>query len=57
MSHLSMHDIDQMSMEFASIEYRNGESYYKDGVNKAKITRERVREALIATRNLMRGNQ
>ena len=49
--------IDQMSMEFASIEYRNGESYYKDGVNKAKITRERVREALIATRNLMRGNQ
>ena len=49
--------IDQMSMEFASIEYRNGESYYKDGVNKAKITRERVREALIATRDLMRGNQ
>ena len=49
--------IDQMAMEFASIEYRNGESYYKDGVNKAKITRERVREALIATRNLMRGNQ
>ena len=49
--------IDQMSMEFASIEYRNGESYYKDGVNKAKITRDRVREALIATRDLMRGNQ
>lgn len=49
--------IDQMSMEFASIEYRNGESYYKDGVNKAKITRDRVREALIATRNFMRGNQ
>tara|TARA_Y100000592_G_scaffold99931_1_gene177821 strand:+ start:3700 stop:6459 length:2760 start_codon:yes stop_codon:yes gene_type:complete len=50
--------IDQMSMEFASIEYRNGESYYKDGINKAKITRDRVREALIATRDeLMRGNQ
>jgi hypothetical protein len=49
--------IDQMSMEFASIEYRNGESYYKDSVNKAKITREKVREALIATRDLMRGNQ
>lgn len=42
--------IDQMAMEFASIEYRNGRTYYQDGVNKASISRDRVRIALMSAR-------
>ena len=34
--------IDELAQEFASIEYRNGRSYYDDGVNKASISRDRV---------------
>lgn len=43
--------IDELAQEFASIEYRNGRSYYdKDGVNKASISRDRVRDALLSAR-------
>ena len=43
--------IDELSQEFASIEYRNGRSYYeKDGINKASISRDQVRAALISAR-------
>jgi hypothetical protein len=42
--------IDQLSQEFASIEYKNGRSYYEDGVNKASISRDQVRAALISAR-------
>ena len=42
--------IDEMAQEFASIEYKNGRSYYNDGVNKASISREQVRAALLAAR-------
>ena len=42
--------IDQLAQEFASIEYRNGRSYYEDGVNKASISRDQVRAALISAR-------
>ena len=42
--------IDELSQEFASIEYRNGRSYYEDGVNKASISRDQVRAALISAR-------
>ena len=43
--------IDELAQEFASIEYREGRSYYDDGVNKASISRARVREALLSARN------
>ena len=43
--------IDELAQEFASIEYRNGRSYYDDGVNKASISRDRVRDALLSARN------
>lgn len=42
--------IDELAQEFASIEYRNGRSYYDDGVNKASISRDRVRDALLSAR-------
>jgi hypothetical protein len=43
--------IDELAQEFASIEYRNGRSYYdKDGVNKASISRDRARAALMSAR-------
>ena len=42
--------IDELSQEFASIEYRNGRSYYEDGVNKASISRDQVRAALLSAR-------
>lgn len=42
--------IDELAQEFASIEYRNGRSYYDDGVNKASISRDRVRAALLSAR-------
>ncbi len=42
--------IDEMAQEFASIEYKNGRSYYNDGVNKASISRDQVRAALLAAR-------
>ena len=42
--------IDELSQEFASIEYRNGRSYYDDGVNKASISRDQVRAALLSAR-------
>jgi hypothetical protein len=43
--------IDELSQEFASIEYRNGRSYYeKDGINKASISRDQIRAALISAR-------
>jgi len=42
--------IDQLAQEFASIEYRNGRSYYEDGVNKASISRDQVRAALLSAR-------
>ena len=29
--------LDELSMEFASFEYRGGRSYYNDGINKARI--------------------
>jgi hypothetical protein len=45
--------IDQLAMEFASIEYRNGRSYYQDGVNKAKVTRVRAAAALLSAREEM----
>ena len=43
--------IDELAQEFASIEYRDGRSYYDDGVNKASISRDRVRDALLSARN------
>ena len=43
--------IDELAQEFASIEYRDGRSYYDDGVNKANISRDRVRDALLSARN------
>lgn len=42
--------IDELSQEFASIEYRDGRSYYDDGVNKASISRDQVRAALLSAR-------
>ncbi len=42
--------IDQLSQEFASIEYRDGRSYYNDGVNKASISRDQARAALLSVR-------
>lgn len=45
--------IDQLAMEFASIEYRNGRSYYQDGVNKASVTRARAAAALLSAREEM----
>lgn len=42
--------IDELSQEFASIEYRDGRSYYDDGVNKASISRNQVRAALLSAR-------
>ena len=43
--------IDELAQEFASIEYRNGRSYYEqDGVNKASISRDRARAALLSAR-------
>ena len=42
--------IDELAQEFASIEYRNGRSYYDDGVNKASISRDRARAALLSAR-------
>ena len=42
--------IDELAQEFASIEYRDGRSYYNDGVNKASISRDQVRAALISAR-------
>ena len=42
--------IDELAQEFASIEYRNGRSYYDDGVNKASIGRDQVRAALLSAR-------
>ena len=42
--------IDQLAQEFASVEYKNGRSYYEDGVNKASISRDQVRAALISAR-------
>ena len=43
--------IDELAKEFASVEYRNGLSYYaNDGVNKASISRDQAREALMAAR-------
>lgn len=48
--------IDELAMEFASIEYRNGRSYYhSDGVNRAKVTRARARAALLSARQQMMG--
>lgn len=43
--------IDELAQEFASIEYRDGRSYYDDGVNKASISRDRARDALLSARN------
>ena len=45
--------IDQLAMEFASIEYRNGRSYYQDGVNKASVSRARAAAALLSAREEM----
>ena len=42
--------MDELSQEYASIEYRNGRSYYDDGVNKASISREKLRSAMISAR-------
>ena len=42
--------MDELSQEYASIEYRNGRSYYNDGVNKASISREKLRPAMISAR-------
>ena len=42
--------IDELSQEFASIEFRDGRSYYDDGVNKASISRDQVRAALLSAR-------
>jgi len=48
--------IDELAMEFASIEYRNGRSYYhSDGVNRAKVSRARARAALLSARQEMMG--
>jgi len=46
--------IDELAMEFASIEYRDGRSYYyKDGVNRASVSRARARQALLSARKEM----
>jgi hypothetical protein len=46
--------IDELAMEFASIEYRDGRSYYyKDGVNRASVSRARARQALMSARKEM----
>ncbi len=42
--------IDELAQEFASIEFRNGRSYYNDGVNKASVSRDQVRAALLSAR-------
>ena len=38
--------LDDIAREWASVEYRNGRSYYRRGGNKAKITRAQVAEVL-----------
>ena len=38
--------LDALAKEWASVEYRNGRSYYRRGGNRAKITRAQVAEVL-----------
>jgi len=48
--------LDELAKEFASFEYRNGRSYYSDGVNKASIMRNKAAAALRSARqDMMRG--
>ena len=48
--------LDELSMEFASFEYRGGRSYYNDGINKASIMRNKAAAALKSARQeMMRG--
>ena len=42
--------LDDLAKEWASIAGRDGRSYYKDGTNKASISRDQARSALISAR-------
>lgn len=49
--------VDELAMEFASVEYRGGKSYYDDGVNSASISRAKAKRALLSAREaLSKGN-
>ena len=42
--------LDDLAKEWASIAGRDGQTHYKDGKNKASISRDQARAALISAR-------